>query len=157
MIEGENARGETPKGLAAERTLSVTTHCLRQQQTRLLGNAGCFVSIAVLSWYYTPFPTHSNLALLCFSHTHHYTASSIHCFVLFSWLLLAFYSQPALHSVLLLLLGVRTSARHATRFASLTHLISWYRRLFLEPLLATSLAFRARLLYSLLLPFTNNT
>jgi len=70
VTEGENARGETLEGLAAERTLSVTTHCLRQQQTRLLGNAGCFVSIACLLLGTLSIPFPYTLLFCLFSHTH---------------------------------------------------------------------------------------
>jgi hypothetical protein len=99
----------------------------------LLGNGGCFVSIACLlvlhsSLYLYTLSTLSRLHCHSTKVLHH---PSIHYSVLFSWLLagISISSQPAL---LRLLLGVRLSApRHSLRL----HLISWYRRLVLEPLL----------------------
>jgi hypothetical protein len=101
---------------ASGRTLSVTIHCLRQKQTRLLGNGGCFVSIACLLVLHSSLYTLSSLSNLHCRHST--TASPIHS--LFRSLLLVacrlFYFKPA--ALLRLLLGVRLSApRHSLRFA----------------------------------------
>lgn len=100
------------QALAAERTLSVTTHCLRQQQTRLLGNAGCFVSIACILGT-APFTPLFQYSPFFFSHTH--TLLPLHCIIthysLFSPSLIL---ADSLHC---LLLGVRLP--RATPLASL--------------------------------------
>jgi len=104
--------------LSAERTLSVTTHCLRQQHTRLLGNGGCFVSIAC-TLPLTLSLSFSRLSLSVYSHTllPLYTASPFTVFFYF-WSTFQFTpGQPAC----IRLLGVDfRCTRHATRFASLT-------------------------------------
>jgi len=121
IAAGRADEAETHGREASGRTLSVTVHCLRQKQTSLGGYWGTpavlsllpvFLGIAFLSLY----------PLFCFSstlplHSLHYP--SIHCSVLFSWLLLAGISISSQPALLRLLLGVRLP-RHATRFASLT-------------------------------------
>ena len=125
MIEGENARGETLEGLAAERTLSVTTHCLRQQQTRLLGNAGCFVSIACfLATLSLPFP--HTLLFCLFSHTHiplHYPFAVLYFFSSLGYYrLFLFAACTALRSPLSRGSNFR-APRHSLRFAYTPYLL----------------------------------
>lgn len=94
--------GREAMALAAERTLSVTIHCLRQPQTRLLGNGRCFVSIALPVFLVVRLPGRlAFLSLFRFSHT----LSPLHCSI-----------HPSIHSLFcsfLFFAGISISSLHS--------------------------------------------